>query len=444
MKNKIPPFHIYNKLFHCIGHTIPYDMIHCAAIKGPLNIELLKDSIRDVILDTPLLQTRIKYFFGYARRKRLTQKKLDISSLVTTIETENDPGSVQGSIDTRVIEFINTPIQVSKQNPIRFMIAKKTESESAVYMILNHTVTDGEGAIILLSKIFQQYNKKSGVYNSINLPAAPKNYSIKPLEKFYDARNEAVNPLDFKFADFFKDSNNTTGTIKIIPILFKIDDFKKIKTLSKTSKYTINDIIAAIIAHAIYKVLKQRKPDADLFRLEQLTNFRKLLGIKGGLSNFVSQFNIVMNEDNFSSRLKILEAIHNKTIAELDSKKYIKNILNVLKSKFIKTSILTQSIKESDEKNSIKNNSYFTTTISNVGKVDAILEHPHSCQIQYLWAAVQPHQNLGHKWIVHTLGDNLIANLIYLDPIISPETAIEIADAVKGEISNFTQKDMFS
>ncbi len=443
---KLTPFHKFNKMFYWLSHTYPYEMNVCVGLQGTLDIETLKEALKDIFLNTKNLQTRIKHCLFFTKRVyKKESKKFDINTLFTVeMNVKDDPGGIDSKLDNKTVAFLNDAIDLETEPPVKFYLAFKNKKEPVFFLKLHHTVSDAEGAYFLITKIFQQYNRLLNEKTVITLPEEPIQFSLDPLKHMIPDTYDEKKEFEEKSitASFFKDSSAKEGIIKCIPFILNKNEFQSIKNISKETKYTINDILVSVVILATHDMIKKRKITVSPLRIEQLVNLRQLLNIRGGLSNFICAFSTLVLTNELAPVDKLIDTVHRKTKKTLEEKNYLRELLKILSIKFLTTKKLARLTKQSEAYLCKNNYSFFSATVSNPGRLDGLMENPYKCKINYMWGAMHPNPTFGTKWISHTINNNVTMNFIYADPIITEDTAKEMVDLFKSSLKKIiTSKD---
>ena len=402
-------------------------------ISGQLDIEILKNSFKKIFFETPVLQTRIKKCLFFIKRShKSSYQKNEINQLFIVKKlnesTYTTPEIKQ--LHNELISIINSYIDTSKEPPIKLFVCSINENKNIILLKVNHTLCDAHGSYILFSKIMQAYNGYKKTPNKITISDEPKNYSINGLKKYKTlpniAEEESENIL------FHRDNNSAKGTLKSIPYYVTDDDYTLIKKCLKRADCSINDLIITSVALTYYSLFNEEK-SKDL-KFESLYDFRKNLRISGGISNFVALFNIIIKPEDLQNKSEMLKVVHKKYTSIIERNIPLRNAAKALIMKYFPIQLVRHQFKKFEE-NILKNNHpHVTTSITNTGKLDEIIESPSECTIEYTWATTQTSPTYGMKWGAATINNRLTFNLAYLNPVITDKTATSLMKTFKKEL----------
>ncbi len=409
--------------------------------EGKIDQALLKKAAENIVLHSPVLQTRIKSILGSIFRFVKKDKNFNIDSIFSINDNPHgDPWGIHEIPDETTIHFINDYMNLSKTPPVRFHLSYRkndnNEDESVFLLKLHHSAGDGLAGFILASKVFQEYNSLCNKDNKIDLPLHPPHYSMDSLKKQLKAPIPSAPAKKEGTISYVRDNDTTSGKTKTIVYTLLPNEFRAIKDMSKAAQYTINDLTMAIIAKTIYNMLIKRNRPIDIIRIEQPIGLREELKIKGGIANFFSLFSIDLSKEDFSDDVKLTQVVKAKIKEKMDAKEHIRLLFGGGFLKIIPSELLKLLVKYS-AKQFLNGKSNLTTTLANLGRLDNMVESPFDHKITHAWSLTPAQFTYGMDWLANTINNNMAINLVYYNPAITDETALETLDELKKVIREF-------
>jgi hypothetical protein len=436
--DKIVPFNIYNRCYYWLGYNLPCDLNLAVGLLGDIDLEVLKLACKKVILKTPVLTTNIKDYLIFLKRKdACISSDFNINSYFTVSDRRlENPGGIDSIPDKNTTDFLNSRINLNNELPVKFFFTKGLEKEDCFFILkLSQTVSDIKGGYIIVSKIFQEYNTLTQTPNKIALPSDPPSYSMNNLRS---SKNETGNDNTERLrVSFFRDNNSFTGSFNKITFIFEKDCFSKIINFLKKTSYSLDDILFTALALSSGEILNEKGGLERFMRFGSNVDLRESLGIKGGISNFSSFWDILLEKDELKHAKSAIKLVHDKICASFKKSKDIKRAMKISFYKYFPSKLLVKYY-ASREKLLFKK-PFFTSFLSTINNLEEILETPCGCKIKYSWVSSYPHFSFGLNWNVSTHKDKLFATLNFLDPVISEDTAFKLTDYFKKAIEHILE-----
>ncbi|MBC2581434.1 hypothetical protein [Clostridium sp. DJ247] len=240
-----------------LGCNTMYLITH---VKDSFNLEILKESLKYIVKDIPILSCKMSK--GYWRDKWERIENFDISQIIQTIRVDKD--SFYDKAYSQFVQLVDKRIILENEPPLKVKIFYNEEIENKVIVFcIHHALADGRGSFQLVKLIGTYYYT---LFNNNKL-VPQKNYRKMSRLIFSFNMITIINMILLclkglfqpKLSDSFKpllemDNINNKGNGESIErIILSKENINKIKSFYKDFDFTINDIILLLTTKLMTK-----------------------------------------------------------------------------------------------------------------------------------------------------------------------------------------------
>jgi NRPS condensation-like uncharacterized protein len=139
--------------FHEVGEPF---LIHAfLTLEGEVDPSRLNQAIMSAQMAHPVMRTILRG--KYLRITREIQE--DLGNGVLTVL--NLAGLQDADYERRLFEWVNKPLDLRKEFPLRVLLWRKNETQSTLVFTFHHSAADGLRAVFFIRKIIEYYNNGS-------------------------------------------------------------------------------------------------------------------------------------------------------------------------------------------------------------------------------------------------------------------------------------------
>lgn len=269
-----------------------YDrMVHAVLYYDSLiDIKLLKDILLSIIEKTPILHScyHNNFIKPYWTVKDYTIE--DILTVKDTIELEKD-----------IDNFITGEIPASNNVQIRVAVFNK-DNRSAMCFLINHMCFDGGDFKYLLSKISENFEKIKNGEKKVEIKSGSRSHT--EVYTGLDEEKQKIAKKLYKNISAVKDEHTFPLTPpddldkkRIIRRKIPKETFLKFKETGKKHGATVNDILLAVYARALYDIGNYNPSDTlTIPCMVDLRRYIKHGGKHSGLANHTGFMPCTLNK----------------------------------------------------------------------------------------------------------------------------------------------------
>ncbi|MBZ4646024.1 MAG: siderophore/surfactin biosynthesis protein [Clostridia bacterium] len=333
------------------------------------NIEILKESLKCVVKDIPILSC--KFTKGYWRDRWVPIENFNINQIIRTIRV--DKKHFYDDAYSKFLQLKDKRLNLEKEPPLKVIVFYNEETEKKVIVFCtHHSFADPRGNSYLIGLIGSYYNallhnkalKPKKIYRT--LPKLIFSYGvIKAIKTFLKTETPSMDSYKPLIKMDFDDSNNGSGE-SIERLIIRKEDLKKLKLYYKDYGFTINDII-------LYFTLKlTNKYNMNLKEPSSHACLSIGIDLRGYIKDDVLTITNYAGRDFFTVDLKDaddLPGFAKKLKAFREKQEGIGNVMSFVSISMFPIAI-QKKIWKSAVGNSLKEWSLRTLVTTNVGKLD--------------------------------------------------------------------------
>ncbi len=213
------------------------------------NLEILKESLKQVVKDLPVLSRRL--VDGFWRDKWVPIENFDSSQIIKAVKVDNvDKVSFYDKAYSHFIEMKNKRLNLEKEQPLKIIVLYNEKvKEKLVVFCTHHSFADPRGNCHLIKLIAERYddilNKRTikPVKNFNTMPKLILSYGFfKAFKEFINTPKISMDTYK-PLMDMDYDANNTNCKESIDKLEIKGEELNKLKAKCKEFGLTIDGMI---------------------------------------------------------------------------------------------------------------------------------------------------------------------------------------------------------
>ncbi len=237
------------------------------SVRGHIEPDRLREALLSVLRLHPTMRTTICRSVSRSVRRiqgDCADNILEVSKML--VVSRNEDGDQQERQEKVVSEWINRPLDPSKEIPVRVLLLDKGETEGSLIFTFHHSAIDGLRAIKFIEEVLERYDRRDPFESALSadLPMQRNGDELMALARserrrtprfrrqmlYYMFRFLFVTPFH-RSARIYNHGRKPSAMIDFCTGRVKPEAFQEMKSRSKPLGATANDVLMAAAFRAI-------------------------------------------------------------------------------------------------------------------------------------------------------------------------------------------------
>lgn len=276
---------------------------HCILdISGEVDVEKLNTAVLCLMDEYPVMKMRPEVRFSFRRLTHVSRQPIhDFDGNVVHFLDLSQQYSEQ-KYDKEIANFINAPLNVWKEAPLRILLIEKKKKEYSILFKMHHYATDGIGAICFVSNLIEEYNRTSSISqrtvkhgNGGMLAVVPHRKLFRKhlfLQNISDMLARCINAAFLPSVRLSGGQSNAQCNVNALHKLLKTEELGKLKSKAKAAQVTLNEYFAAASILAIDRWNSEHGEEPGRISVEMPVNLRPMGSFYQWMGNWCSSVSI--------------------------------------------------------------------------------------------------------------------------------------------------------